>query len=56
VIVPVHVDVPFHAHVAETHVADDVYVLHGVGVPEHVPPPPEEFAVQVQPSARHWAE
>jgi hypothetical protein len=33
-----------------------VYVLQAAGVPLQVPPTPEPFAVQVQPSTLHWLE
>ena len=55
VIVPVHVDVPLDQKHPFVQVAELVNVLHGDGMPEQVPPRPESFAVQVQPSAWHWA-
>jgi hypothetical protein len=37
-------------------VACDRNVLHGDGLPPHVPPTPASFGVQVQPAAVHCAE
>lgn len=53
--VPLHTCAPLDHEqpLASSHAVLFVYVAHGLGVPEHVPPTPPSPAVHVQPCS-YW--